>query len=100
MTELQTQILAVWAWCWAHPEYSGPALAFLLLTIYSYVPRTPPKNPTLFQLWSVLERLTFLSWAKWGGPLKMFGVVEPNPETWAQEQPTRKDTPTLPPSGG
>lgn len=97
MADLQSFIFNAYAWAIAHPEYSGPALVLVLMSVYSYVPRTPPKNPTLLLLWGVLERCTFLSWERWGGPLKMFGVVSPNPDTWASEAPTRKDTPTQPP---
>lgn len=90
MNDVYQYLMLAWAWCLAHPEYSGPALSLLLLTVYSYVPRTPPKNPTLFLLWCVLERLTFMTFTKWGGPLKMFGVVEPLPMFDASEAPTRK----------
>lgn len=97
MNDILPYLTTAYAWALAHPEYSGPALVLVLMTIYSYVPRTPPKNPTLLLLWGVLERLTFLSWERWGGNLKAFGVVSPNPDEWASEKPTVKDAPALPP---
>lgn len=81
------------AWVAAHPELAGAALVFALLLIYSFVPRKPPKNPTLFLLWSIFERVTFMTWEKWGGPFKSIGIISPNPDEWASEQPTKKETP-------
>lgn len=86
MDSILQYLAIVWAWCLANPQYSGPALAFVLLTVYSYVPRTPPSNPTLYVLWRVLERFTFLAWDKWGGPFKWIGIVSPDPAQWAKAE--------------
>lgn len=94
MNELQT----AYEWYTTNIQYTGPSTALVLLCVYSYIPRIPPKDPTLFLLWSVLERLTFLTWAKWGGPLKWIGVVAPSPEVWASEAVTKdyNDPPSKP----
>lgn len=96
MQEAQTYLLAIWAWCLAHPEIAVPIVVYVA---YNIVPRTPPKNRTLFAIWALFERLVVLSWDRWGGSAKLIGIVSPNPDEWAQEQPTVKDGPTLPPKG-
>jgi hypothetical protein len=85
---------AILAWMLANPEIWVPAVIYL---IWNIVPRTPPANRQLFALWALGERFMFLAWNKFGGKFKALGIVSPSPETWAQEKPTTKDTPTLPP---
>lgn len=74
MEIIRTYAAITWTWIVAHPEIP----VFVLLYLFWNVkPRTPPANPRLRALWLVLERLSFLAWHRWGGPLKRFGIVYP-----------------------
>lgn len=94
MEQAQAYLLVIWAWCLAHPEIVVPLIVYVA---YNVIPRTPPRNRQLFALWSVAERLMVLGWDRWGGRAKSLGIVSPSPDEWAQEKPTVKDSPTLPP---
>jgi len=81
-------LIAIYAWCLAHPEVVVPILVYLA---YNVIPRKPPKDRGLFALWSIAERLLLLSWDRWGGRAKALGIVSPDPSKWGSEAPTRKD---------
>ena len=57
-----------WSWVQANPMTVFLAL-YIGVNIAKRVP--PPKNPTLFAIWDLFERLMFLSWEALPGKLKL-----------------------------
>lgn len=55
---MDTYLLIAWAWLQANPITSFVVVYFLL----NLMPRLPaPKNPALFVLWDLFEKLMFLT---------------------------------------
>ena len=81
-------LLPIYAWLIANPEIVVPILIYVC---WNVIPRTPPTDRRLFALWSLGERLMVLGWDRWAGSWKSIGVVSPDPEKWAEEQPTKKE---------
>ena len=85
-----TDYLAIaYAWMLANPEIWVPILVYVC---WNVIPRTPPTDRRLFALWSLGERLMVLGWDRWGGRVKSLGIVSPDPEKWADEAVTKKET--------
>jgi hypothetical protein len=55
------------SWVHSHPM-AAAIVAYVAWNVSSRIP--PPKNRYLYWLWDLSERLCFLAWGKWGGPLK------------------------------
>lgn len=54
-------------WVVGHP-ITVAVVAYMAWNISARIP--PPKDPILYWLWDLSEKLCFLAWGRWGGPLK------------------------------
>ncbi len=82
------ELTIIYTWAISHPEIVVPILVYIA---WNLIPRTPPADRRLFALWAIAERLMVLSWDRWGGRAKSLGIISPDPTTWGDEAPTRKE---------
>lgn len=60
-----------------HQEWIIPLVLYIAINLARRDYLVQHKNPTVRAVASVLERVLFLQWDRWGGKFKALGIISP-----------------------